>query len=57
MIISYFETLSPLRPHHVLAVEYSKRRGRDSNPRRANALGGFQDRRYKPLTHLSLSCK
>lgn len=29
--------------------------GRDSNPRRACTLNGFQDRRIRPLCHLSLS--
>ena len=29
------------------------RRGRDSNPRTARAVSGFQDRRFRPLSHLS----
>ncbi len=29
------------------------RRGRDSNPRWASAHSGFQDRRLRPLGHLS----
>lgn len=34
---------------------YSKlRRERDSNPRRAFTLNGFQDRRLQPLSHLSI---
>ena len=33
---------------------YAWRRGRDSNPRRACALNGFQDRRFRPLSHLSM---
>jgi hypothetical protein len=31
----------------------SWRRGRDSNPRNRYRLNGFQDRRYRPLSHLS----
>ena len=30
------------------------RRGRDSNPRTAEAVNGFQDRRIRPLCHLSI---
>ena len=30
------------------------RRGRDSNPRDAYASNGFQDRRFQPLSHLSM---
>ena len=32
----------------------SWRRGRDSNPRDAYASNGFQDRRFRPLSHLSI---
>ena len=30
------------------------RRGRDSNPRDACTSNGFQDRRFRPLSHLSV---
>ena len=30
------------------------RRGRDSNPRNRYRFNGFQDRRYRPLSHLSV---
>src|ERR1035437_6631579 len=33
------------------------RRGRDSNPRDACAPNGFQDRRIRPLCHLSVAIK
>jgi hypothetical protein len=33
--------------------QITKRRRRDSNPRRALTLNGFQDRRLKPLGHSS----
>ena len=35
--------------------EMQWRRGRDSNPRNAQTLNGFQDRRFQPLSHPS--CK
>lgn len=31
------------------------RRGRDSNPGRSHPLNGFQDRRFRPLSHLSVN--
>lgn len=34
-------------------LAYSWRMGRDSNPRRACTLNGFQDRRNRPLCHPS----
>ncbi len=41
------------RPVGSAAAERGWRRGRDSNPRGACAPSGFQDRRLRPLGHLS----
>ncbi len=35
---------------------YLWRRSRDSNPGRGSTLNGFQDRRFRPLSHLSTRC-
>jgi hypothetical protein len=40
-----------------LRRERSWRRGRDSNPRRPLSRSGFQDRRNRPLCHLSGFCR
>jgi hypothetical protein len=40
-----------------LAHFSSLRRGRDSNPRYPYGHNGFQDRRLKPLSHLSVTAK
>ena len=37
------------------AIDGAWRRGRDSNPRNRYRFNGFQDRRYRPLSHLSAS--
>src|ERR1044072_3458790 len=43
------------RPPHPLRSSEGGRGGRDSNPRSARAESGFQDRRNRPLCHLSVT--
>ena len=47
-----FERANPYRTRDIIA-NVKWRRGRDSNPRNAQTLNGFQDRRFQPLSHLS----
>jgi hypothetical protein len=41
------------RNSQVKIYNEEKRRERDSNPRTRHRINGFQDRRYRPLSHLS----
>jgi hypothetical protein len=53
-------TFATTRHPSLSASSEGWRRGRDSNPRRALARSGFQDRRDRPLCHLSvrrLACR
>ena len=48
----YLLSIKPLKFHFILSN--FMRRVRDSNPRAPHGTNGFQDRRYRPLSQLSI---